>query len=121
MSSKNYKDYTLLEESITYTCPRTGRTLTCKFGDKSDGATWARDISGPVLCQRGIRVVYKSAAPWFHDLATERTTWDCGEKISNFDASLCLSRTLWKEGRYFLAPIWFLGTFALGGKRLAKF
>ena len=111
------KKYTLLE-TIIYTCPRTGRTVTCKNRMRSDGATGAIDI--------------RSSAWWFHDKFCNTGKWDNGDRVSNWEASAVLARILrtehdkwndweyWEEWRWARSVYWFCMTFAFGGGKARK-
>lgn len=105
------KKYTL-KEKIVYVCPKTGRTVTCFPGDRSDGATGALDVP--------------SCSWWFHDQVCNTGMWDNGEICTNLEASLILSRALrkehswktkkyWTEWRLIRSGYWFISTFAVGG------
>ncbi len=100
---ENGYKYTLVTDTLMYTCPRTQRTVTVYSGYGSDGATGAIDI--------------RSSSWWIHDRVCKTGEWDNGDKMTNLEASTILSRILWEENHKFRSGYWFFSTLAFGGDK----
>jgi hypothetical protein len=90
-----------LNEAITYTSPRYGKTAIVPAGYVSDGATGAIDIA--------------SRAWWVHDILCDKGMWIDGTPLSNWQCSQVLQDILAEEGRYWQSKRWFLATLLFGG------
>ena len=95
-----------LNEAITYTSPRYGKTITCPAGMVSDGATGAMDIT--------------SRGWWIHDQLCNLGRWDDGTPLSNWQCSRVLQDVLKSEGRYWQSKRWFWATWLAGGGKARK-
>ena len=103
--------YKLIHEEV-YLSPRYGKSVTMPKGYKSDGASGAIDISGPILCKNCTknRLTFCSLSWWVHDRLCERGTWDDGTPITNRQASMVLRDILKEEGHWIRDYWWFLTT-----------
>lgn len=91
----------ILREDIVYVSHRYGdKTVTCKKGEKYDGATGATDII--------------SKGHFVHDKVCKTHKWDDGTECTNIQRSYILHDILMKEGRWFRAHSWFIFTYAWG-------
>ena len=90
-----------LREDINYYSERYDKSVFCKKGDESDGATGAFDI--------------RSSAWWVHDQLCETGRFADGTKCTNWQASTICSDILKSEGRWFRARTWFAATWFAGG------
>jgi hypothetical protein len=99
--------YTATEDH-TYYSPRYGKSISWKKGDKSDGATYAPDISFEAF--------------FAHDVMCERGTWDDGTPCTRWEASNVYSDILKSKGKW----AWTVShhrkwaTYWFGGKKLQK-
>lgn len=93
-------------ETFTYYSPRYGKSITVEEAYRSDGATGARDISGPYYGT--------SRAWWVHDVMRDAEQWDDGTPCTNVQASWVLYDILKSEGRWFRARTWLLATWFFG-------
>ena len=80
---------------------RYGKDVLIRIGDRSDGATWAKDII--------------SCAWWAHDNLCENGCWEDGSLLSNWQCSMVLFDILKNEGRMIRAIRWLVWTFLFGG------
>lgn len=88
-------------EDYTYYSKRYQRYVTVNAGELSDGASGAWDIP--------------TDAWWIHDVLCKTGQWDCGVKLSNWDASTVLGDILWFDGFHFRSVYWWWATFLFGG------
>tara|TARA_R110002012_G_scaffold130932_1_gene283464 strand:- start:425 stop:853 length:429 start_codon:yes stop_codon:yes gene_type:complete len=103
--SKGRKEYTCIE-NIGYFSKRYQKWIIREKNDKSDGATYAKDIDS--FC-------------WlFHDELCDTGSWEDGEPCTNWQGSSVLSDIMKEEGYIFLYVWWFLATWLFGGKKLRK-
>ncbi len=102
-------------KKIVYYSKRYKKTLTVPCGFWSDGATGAKDIKGPHPVRVGPDVFYKSRAWLVHDKLCNLGKWNDGSLCTNWQASMVLHDILAKEGRWFRARSWFVGTWLFGG------
>jgi hypothetical protein len=102
----------VLYQDVNYKSPRYGKSVTMKRGYKSDGASGAIDISGPVYCMDidTNRILKKSLSWWVHDKLCDRMEWDDGTPCSNRQASMVLRDILKQEGHWVRDYWWFLST-----------
>lgn len=91
----------LVLENIAYHSTRYQKFITIKAGDKSDGATYAKDID---------------SFSWLvHDDLCNFGVFEDGSICNNWQASKILSDILKEEGRWFRARSWFIATWLVGG------
>ena len=93
-------------EEFSYFSPRYGKWVTVPEAYRSDGATGARDISGPYYGT--------SKGWWVHDVLKDSRQWDDGSPCSNMQASWVLYDILCAEGRWFRCHTWFWSTLIWG-------
>jgi len=93
-------------ETFTYYSKRYGKSVTVEEAYRSDGATGARDISGPYYGT--------SRAWWAHDVLKEFKKWDDGTPCTNAQASWVLHDILLEEKRWFRARTWLISTWFYG-------
>lgn len=107
------------------------RDTTTPVGEKSDGATGARDLGVIEPGWRGwwarfVQFVLKSygmietEAWWGHDRLCKKGCFDDGEPISNFMCSTALSCWLYNDGYKKEAIYWWFATFFFGGGQARK-
>lgn len=95
-----------VNENIAYWSKRYKKWVTIKKGDKSDGATNARDIDS--FC-------------WLiHDDLCNFGVFEDGSKCSNLQASTILYDIMMEEGYWYIAWAWWTGTFLIGGGEARK-
>lgn len=97
---------------IRYYSPRYGKHVTMQKGYRSDGASGAIDLDGPVICRKlaDDTIVMKSLSWWVHDKLCDRMMWDDGTPVSNRQASMVLRDILRSEGHWIRDYWWFLTT-----------
>lgn len=115
--------------------PLFNRHITIKAGDKSDGATFARDLGAKENGWRKLwalfvtLVIYKvfrqlcnklTLAWWLHDILCYDGCFDDGYRISNFVCSMVVSIQLHKDGYKVESYAWFFATFIGGGGEARK-
>jgi hypothetical protein len=90
-----------------------------KKGYKSDGASGAIDIDGPIVVKDLINGGYlkKSLSYFVHDKLCEDMCWADGTPCSNWQASQVLKDILYDEGHWVRDRWWFLSTWIF---RMAK-
>jgi hypothetical protein len=90
-----------VNESIAYYSERYDRWIGAEKGDRSDGATYAKDLD---------------SFGWiFHDELCNGGTFELGAKCSNWQASHVLTDIMKEEGYWFRTRSWFWGTWLAGG------
>lgn len=111
--------YVLLQK-INYHSDRYGKNVTVLAGTRSDGATGAIDISGPILADCAGQTVQTSKSWWVHDELCVKGAWDDGTPCTNWQASTVLSDILKDEGRWARARYWFVMTYLFGGGKARR-
>ena len=86
--------------NIAYYSRRYQKLVCVKEGDRSDGATYAKDIN--------------SFGWLFHDELKAERTFSHGSYCSNLQASFVLHDILKIEDRWFRSKSWYLGTLVFG-------
>lgn len=95
-----------VKENIAYYSKRYSRWIGAEKGDRSDGATYARDLD---------------SFGWiFHDELCNDGTFELGVKCTNWQASSVLSDIMKEEGYWFSSRSWFFGTWTRGGGKARK-
>ncbi len=90
----------VVNENIGYYSERYSKYVVCECGDKSDGATFAKDIN---------------SFSWiFHDDIKKYKKFENGTVCSNWQASWIIYDILKEEGRWFRARTWFISTLGFG-------
>lgn len=88
-------------KNIAHFSARYGKWIGCEAGDKSDGATFAKDINS--FC-------------WlFHDELCNDGEFECGTKCNNWQASHVMTDIMVLENYYFRSITWFWATWIVGG------
>lgn len=88
-------------ENIAYFSHRYQKWIGVEKGDRSDGATYAKDIN---------------SFGWiFHDELCNDGTFERGVKCNNWQASNVLTDIMKDEGYWFRAKTWFWSTWIGGG------
>jgi hypothetical protein len=90
-----------VKQNIAYYSLRYSKWIGVEKGDRSDGATSAKDIN---------------SFGWiFHDELCNDGTFEGGAKCSNWQASHVLTDIMRDEGRYVRQYTWFWATWFFGG------
>ena len=90
-----------LKENIAYYSLRYGKWVGAEKGDRSDGATAAKDLN---------------SFGWiFHDELCNDGTFEDGSKCTNWQASHILTDIMKTEGYWFRTRSWFVATWLFGG------
>ena len=118
----NTKPYQLLND-IEYYSERYNRWIFVPAGRWSDGATFAKDLTGPIDCLKYGEPFKASLSWWVHDEPcmtgkwSEKVdgVWMDGAPITNWQLSWVLRDILKAEGHSFRMYTWLLFTFLLGG------
>jgi hypothetical protein len=106
ITSGKHKGKYIVERSIAYYSLRYSEWIIVEEGDKTDGATKARDIN--------------SFSWLLHDDLCEFCVFQDGRKCTNWMASMVCSDILKAEDRWFREYTWLVGTFLFGGKKIKK-
>lgn len=114
--SQSRMKYRLLR-GIRYYSKRYDKYVILGKGYKSDGATGAVDISGPIPTQvlETGKVVFKSKGWWVHDKLCDTGKFADGTPCKNWQASMILKDILKEEGRWVRDFWWFFATWLGGG------
>lgn len=91
-------------ENIGYCSAKYKKWIVCEEGDRSDGATNAKDLN--------------SFGWLFHDELCVECIFEDGTPCTNWDASSVLSEIMSLEGYWFRETTWFWSTWLLGGKKI---
>ena len=93
-------------DNIAYFSRRYGKYIGVEKGDRSDGATGAKDLD---------------SFGWiFHDEMCVDGTFEIGVKCTNWQASHVLTDIMKLEGYWFRTRTWFWSTWFLGGGKARK-
>jgi hypothetical protein len=87
--------------NVAYYSARYGKWVGVEKGDRSDGATGAKDLN--------------SFGWLFHDELCNDGTFEDGSMCTNWQASHVLTDIMQAEGFWFRTRSWFLGTWLFGG------
>jgi len=87
--------------NICYYSPRYRKWIGVESGDRSDGATMAKDVD--------------SFAWIFHDELCNDGLFECGAVCDNLQASAVCGDLLKDSGHWFRARSWFMATWLFGG------
>ena len=88
-------------QNIAYYSERYHKWIGVEAGDRSDGATYVKDI--------------KSFGWLFHDELCNEGIFEDGSECNNWQASQVLTDIMSKEGFWFRSNSWFIGTWLFGG------
>lgn len=95
-----------LTENIAYFSVRYKKWVGAEKGDRSDGATFAKDLN---------------SFGWiFHDELCNDGVFEYGSPCTNWQASQALTDIMQIEGYWFRARTWFFATWLLGGGKARK-
>ena len=95
-----------LAENIAYFSVRYGKWIGAEKGDRSDGATSAKDID---------------SFGWiFHDELCSGGAFEDGTECTNWQASHVLTDIMKDEGYWFRTRSWFVATWLFGGGKARK-
>jgi len=90
-----------LRENIAYYSHRYNKWIGAEKGDRSDGATGAKDLN---------------SFGWiFHDELCNDGTFEGGSNCTNWQASHVLTDIMKEEGYWFRTRSWFIATWLFGG------
>ena len=117
----DYK-YQLIEE-VGYLSRRYNQFVWMPKGYKSDGASGARDVDGPLVVRDLVTGGYvkKSLSYFVHDKLCEDMCWADGTPCSNWQASMVLKDILKEEGRYVRDHWWAFATFVYRAFKTRRF
>lgn len=93
------------KKTFTYHSPRYNEDVTIEKGYKSDGATYAPDLSWTAF--------------FVHDILCDRGTWDSGKEVTRWEASNVYADILKDKGKWQSTHRKWL-TYWFGGKKLQK-
>lgn len=105
------KRYVMID-TMVYRSPRYGKEVVLEKGYRSDGASGAVDIDGPVMCYdlEEREYVDKSLSWWVHDKLCDTGVWADGTPCSNWQASMVLKDILKAEGHWLRDSWWMIST-----------
>ena len=92
--------------NIGYYSGKYKKFIVCEAGDRSDGATGAKDLD--------------SFGWLFHDELCSECIFEDGTPCTNWQASNILSEIMRMEGFWFREKTWFWSTWFLGGKKIIR-
>ena len=110
----------ILAQDINYYSPRYNRRVYVPWGRESDGATGAKDLTGPIKCLKDGEPFMASLSWWVHDELCLITLWADGMPVNNWQASMVLRDILKDEGHSFRARTWTWATYLFGGRKLRR-
>lgn len=110
----------ILSRPIRYFSPRYKRWVFVPEGRDSDGATGAKDLTGPIPCTKNGKPFKASLSWWVHDELCLQGEWFDGTPVKNWHASLVLRDILRDEGYTFRARTWTWATYLFGGGKARK-